>query len=131
MLAKEDEPVLPSAARRAAYGPCRRKDRPIVRRMIMAVIVSVLAWAILGSVAAAATYPPKPAAPQTGAPQPSGVVIVKGVPSRPRAALSRTGTSTTVPLLALGVGSVVVGTTLVGLSRRRRAADLLSNAASP
>ncbi|HEV3401947.1 MAG TPA: LPXTG cell wall anchor domain-containing protein [Acidimicrobiales bacterium] len=97
----------------------------------MAVILSVLAWTILGSVAAASNYPPKPAAPQAGAPQPGRVVVVKGIPPRPRAALSRTGTSSTVPLLALGLGSVVVGTTLVGLSRRRRAADLLSDAASP
>ncbi len=97
----------------------------------MAVILSALAWASFTAAAlAGGTYPPTPTPPKMVPQAPVKVVVVKGVPVRPRVPLSRTGTSSTVPLLALGVGSIVVGTTLVGLSRRRRAAELLSDAAS-
>ncbi len=101
-----------------------------MRRVIVAVILSVGAWATFAAAAGAGTYPPVPPQPKVGVPQaPVEVVVVKEVPARPRV-LSRTGTSSTLPLLALGLGSVVVGTTLVGLSRRRRAAELLSDARS-
>lgn len=102
-----------------------------MRRVIVAVILCLLAWAMLGTVAGAGTYPPVPAEPQVGVPQaPAKVVVVKGVPAGPRAPLSRTGTSSTIPLLALGLGSVVVGLTLVGITRRRRGPELLSDVPS-
>jgi LPXTG-motif cell wall-anchored protein len=100
--------------------------------VIVAVVLSALAWASFTTAAlAAGSYPPVPGPPTVGVPQvPVKVVVVKGVPVRPRVPIVRTGTSSTVPLLALGLGSVVVGTTLVGLSRRRRSAELLSDAPS-
>ncbi len=103
-----------------------------MRRVIVAAIVPLLAVAAFTTAAGASgTYPPVPPKPTVGVPQaPVKVVVVKGVPTGPRPALSRTGTSSTVPLLALGLGSVVVGTTLVGLARRRRGAELLAQAPS-
>jgi len=50
----------------------------------------------------------------------SPVVRVQGVPFAPAQALSRTGTSSTVPLVELAGGSVIVGLGLVATARRRR-----------
>ena len=96
-----------------------------MRRVIVAVIFSVLACTVFASMAGAQTYPPVPQSPTVAARGTPVVVVVKGAAARPRQALSRTGTSSTVPLASLALGSLVVGLTLVGVSRRRRAAELL------
>ena len=88
-----------------------------MRRLMVAVVLSLLAWAVLGTVAGA-IYPPEPAAPTVRAVK-ARVIVVRGAPAR-RAALAVTGTSSTVPLVAVAAGSLALGLTVVGLTGRRR-----------
>ena len=99
----------------------------MMRRVIVAVIFSLLAWAMAATVAGAQTYPPVPPSPEVAVRRAPVVVVVKGVPARQRPALSLTGTSSTLPLAGLALGSLVAGLTLVGVARRRRTAGLLSD----
>ena len=98
-----------------------------MRRIVFAVIVCICGWVGLGSVAGADKYPPTPVVKK--APTPvvvhgvSPVIVVKGAPTvTPRGTLTRTGASETLPLVALATGSVLLGATLIGVGRRRRAA---------
>lgn len=97
-----------------------------MRRVIAALVLSVLVWALLGLPASAGIYPPVPDEPSIQAPKArvARVVVVRGAPVRAGQALVRTGTSSTLPLIAVAVGSVVLGVTLVGVTRRRQLAEL-------
>ena len=97
------------------------------RRAIAALVLSLLVWAFLGLPASAGIYPPVPdEQPSIQAPKArvARVVVVRGAPVRADQALVRTGTSSTLPLIAVAVGSVVLGVTLVGVTRRRQLAEL-------
>lgn len=119
----------------------------LLRRTMLAVALCASALLLFATSAGAQTYPPVPGGPTGGggvtpivAPVGTGVspvVVVQGAPTVgvtsaggagsvgvvPGAqALSRTGASSTLPLIALATGAVVLGFTLLGVTRRRSSA---------
>lgn len=93
----------------------------MIRRTMVAVVVCTSAWMLAATAAFAAVYPPAPItqAPVAG-PTVSPVVHVQGAPSSGGHALSRTGVSSTIPLVIFAGVLVLIGLALLGVSRRRR-----------
>ena len=92
-----------------------------MRRVVLTVAVGLAVWTLLLASAGADTYPPVPdKTATTFASQSPPVVVVEGPPA-PRRGLVRTGFSGVLPLAAVSAGAIVLGATVVILTRRRRA----------
>jgi hypothetical protein len=95
-------------------------------RVVSAAAMSTVTWVLVAPAVGAQTYPPVPA-PVVRAAVPktervSPVVVVQDVPAPRTHALVRTGTSSTMPLIAFGSGSLLLGGMLAAAARRRHSA---------